>query len=130
MVVPRFVHQALRNEPLTIYGDGNQTRCFCAVTEVVDGIIALSEHPEAFGKVFNLGSTEEVSIRHLADLVVTITGSSSPVEFVSYDIAYEEGFEDMQRRVPAISRANELVGFAPSLGLDDIIRSVIDDLQG
>ncbi|MAG69182.1 MAG: nucleoside-diphosphate sugar epimerase, partial [Acidobacteria bacterium] len=114
MVVPRFVHQALRNEPLTIYGDGNQTRCFCAVTEVVDGIIALSEHPEAFGKVFNLGSTEEVSIRHLADLVVTITGSSSPVEFVSYDIAYEEGFEDMQRRVPAISRANELVGFAPS----------------
>ena len=129
MVVPRFVHQALRNEPLTIYGDGNQTRCFCAVTEVVDGIIALSEHPEAFGKVFNLGSTEEVSIRHLADLVVTITGSSSPVEFVSYDIAYEEGFEDMQRRVPAISRANELVGFAPSLGLDDIIRSVIDDLQ-
>jgi len=130
MVVPRFVHQALRNEPLTIYGDGNQTRCFCAVTEVVDGIIALSEHPEAFGKVFNLGSTEEVSIRHLADLIVTITGSSSPVEFVSYDIAYEEGFEDMQRRVPAISRANELVGFAPSLGLDDIIRSVIDDLQG
>jgi UDP-glucose 4-epimerase len=130
MVVPRFVHQALRNEPLTIYGDGNQTRCFCAVTEVVDGIIALSEHPEAFGKVFNLGSTEEVSIRHLADLVVTITGSSSPVEFVSYDIAYEEGFEDMQRRVPAISRANELVGFAPSVGLDDIIRSVIDDLQG
>jgi len=130
MVVPRFVHQALRNEPLTIYGDGNQTRCFCAVTEVVDGIIALSEHPEAFGKVFNLGSTEEVSIRHLADLVVTITGSPSPVEFVSYDIAYEEGFEDMQRRVPAISRANELVGFAPSVGLDDIIRSVIDDLQG
>ena len=130
MVVPRFVHQALRNEPLTIYGDGNQTRCFCAVTEVVDGIIALSEHPEAFGKVFNLGSTEEVSICHLADLVVTITGSSSPVEFVSYDIAYEEGFEDMQRRVPAISRANELVGFAPSVGLDDIIRSVIDDLQG
>ncbi|MBT7690629.1 MAG: NAD-dependent epimerase/dehydratase family protein [Gemmatimonadales bacterium] len=130
MVVPRFVHQALRNEPLTIYGDGNQTRCFCAVTEVVDGIIALSEHPEAFGKVFNLGSTEEVSIRHLADLIVTITGSSSPVEFVSYDIAYEEGFEDMQRRVPAISRANELVGFAPSVGLDDIIRSVIDDLQG
>ena len=130
MVVPRFVHQALRNEPLTIYGDGNQTRCFCAVTEVVDGIIALSEHPEAFGKVFNLGSTEEVSIRHLADLIVTITGSSSPVEFVSYDLAYEEGFEDMQRRVPAISRANELVGFAPSVGLDDIIRSVIDDLQG
>ena len=127
MVVPRFVHQALRNEPLTIYGDGNQTRCFCAVTEVVDGIIALSEHPGAFGKVFNLGSTEEVSIRDLADRIITITGSSSPLEFISYDMAYEEGFEDMQRRVPSIERAQELVGFSPSVGLDDMIRSVIDD---
>ena len=127
MVVPRFVHQALRNEPLTIYGDGNQTRCFCAVTEVVDGIIALSEHPGAFGKVFNLGSTGEVSIRDLADRIITITGSSSPLEFISYDMAYEEGFEDMQRRVPSIERAQELVGFSPSVGLDDMIRSVIDD---
>ena len=127
MVVPRFVHQALRNEPLTIYGDGNQTRCFCAVTEVVDGIIALSEHPGAFGKVFNLGSTGEVSIRDLADRIITITGSSSSLEFISYDMAYEEGFEDMQRRVPSIERAQELVGFSPSVGLDDMIRSVIDD---
>ena len=127
MVVPRFVHQALRNEPLTIYGDGNQTRCFCAVTEMVDGIIALSEHPGAFGKVFNLGSTGEVSIRDLADRIITITGSSSPLEFISYDMAYEEGFEDMQRRVPSIERAQELVGFSPSVGLDDMIRSVIDD---
>ena len=127
MVVPRFVHQALRNEPLMIYGDGNQTRCFCAVTEVVDGIIALSEHPGAFGKVFNLGSTGEVSIRDLADRIITITGSSSPLEFISYDMAYEEGFEDMQRRVPSIERAQELVGFSPSVGLDDMIRSVIDD---
>ena len=127
MVVPRFVHQALRNEPLTIYGDGNQTRCFCAVTEVVDGIIALSEHPGAFGKVFNLGSTGEVSIRDLADRIITITGSSSSLDFISYDMAYEEGFEDMQRRVPSIERAQELVGFSPSVGLDDMIRSVIDD---
>jgi len=127
MVVPRFVHQALRNEPLTIYGDGNQTRCFCAVTEVVDGIIALSEHPGAFGKVFNLGSTGEVSIRDLADRIITITGSSSSLDFISYDMAYEEGFEDMQRRVPSIERAQELVGFSPLVGLDDMIRSVIDD---
>jgi len=127
MVVPRFVHRALRNEPLTIYGDGNQTRCFCAVIEVVDGIIALSEHPEAFGQVFNLGGTGEVSIRELAERIITITGSSSSLEFISYDMAYEEGFEDMQRRVPSIARAQELVGFAPSVGLDEIIRSVIDD---
>ena len=129
MVVPRFVHRALRNEPLTIYGDGNQTRCFCAVIEVVDGIIALSEHPEAFGQVFNLGGTGEVSIRELAERIITITGSSSSLEFISYDMAYEEGFEDMQRRVPSIARAQELVGFSPSVGLDDIIRSVIDDHQ-
>ena len=127
MVVPRFVHRALRNEPLTIYGDGNQTRCFCAVIEVVDGIIALSEHPEAFGQVFNLGGTGEVSIRELAERIITITGSSSSLEFISYDMAYEEGFEDMQRRVPSIARAQELVGFAPSVGLDEIIRSVVDD---
>ena len=127
MVVPRFVHKALRNEPLTIYGDGNQTRCFCAVTEVVDGMIALAEHPEAFGQVFNLGGTREVSIRDLAEQIIAITGSSSPIEFISYDMAYEEGFEDMQRRVPSIARAQELVGFSPSVGLDDIIRSVIDD---
>ena len=127
MVVPRFVHKALRNEPLTIYGDGNQTRCFCAVTEVVDGMIALAEHPEAFGQVFNLGGTREVSIRDLAEQIIAITGSRSPLEFISYDMAYEEGFEDMQRRVPSIARAQELVGFSPSVGLDDIIRSVIDD---
>ena len=127
MVLPRFVHQALRNEPLTVFGDGVQTRCFCSVSDVVNGIIALSEHPEAFGRVFNLGSTEEVSMRDLAERVIAITESSSQLVFVPYDVAYEAGFEDMQRRVPSIARAHDLVGFVSSVGLDDIIKSVVSD---
>ena len=127
MVVPRFVHQALRNEPLTIYGDGDQTRCFCSVSDVVSGIVALSEHPDAFGGVFNLGSTEEVSMKDLANRIIAITGSSSQLVFIPYDVAYEEGFEDMLRRVPAITRAHDLVGFTPSIALDDIIESVVSD---
>ena len=100
------------------------------IFSIVDGIIALSEHPDAFGKVFNLGGTGEVSMRDLAERIIAITGSSSPLEFISYDVAYEDGFEDMQRRVPSISRAQKLVGFAPTVGLDDMIRSVINDQQG
>ena len=126
MVVPRFVEQALANEPITIYGDGTQTRCFCAVGDIVDGIVVLSETPDAIGRVFNLGGVEEVSIQGLAETVIAITGSSSRIEFVSYDEAYEEGFEDMQRRVPDTTRARELVGFAPTASLDDIIRMVVE----
>ena len=129
MVIPRFVGQALRNEPITIFGDGNQTRCFCHVGDVVEGLVALSEHPEAFGKVFNLGGGEEVSIRELAERVIELTGSQSSLEFIPYDTAYEAGFEDMERRVPNTTRAMQLVGFEPSASLDDIIRSVIDDQQ-
>ena len=126
MVVPRFVEQALANEPITIYGDGTQTRCFCAVGDIVDGIVVLSETPDAIGRVFNLGGVEEVSIQGLAETVIAITGSSSRIEFISYDEAYEEGFEDMQRRVPDTTRARELVGFAPTASLDDIIRMVVE----
>ena len=126
MVVPRFVEQALANEPITIYGDGTQTRCFCAVGDIVDGIVVLSETPDAIGRVFNLGGVEEVSIQGLAETVIAITGSSSRIEFVSYDEAYEEGFEDMQRRVPDTTRARELVGFAPTASLDDIVRMVVE----
>ncbi len=129
MVIPRFVGQALRNEPITVFGDGNQTRCFCHVGDVVEGLVALSEHPEAFGKVFNLGGGEEVSIRELAERVIELTGSQSSLEFIPYDTAYEAGFEDMERRVPNTTRAMQLVGFEPSASLDDIIRSVIDDQQ-
>ena len=129
MVIPRFVGQALRNEPITIFSDGNQTRCFCHVGDVVEGLVALSEHPEAFGKVFNLGGGEEVSIRELAERVIELAGSQSSLEFIPYDAAYEAGFEDMKRRVPNTTRAMQLVGFEPSASLDDIIRSVIDDQQ-
>ncbi len=129
MVIPRFVGQALRNEPITIFGDGNQTRCFCHVGDIVEGLVALSEHPEAFGKVFNLGGGKEVAIRELAERVIKLAGSQSSLEFIPYDAAYEAGFEDMERRVPNTTRAMQLVGFEPSASLDDIIRSVIDDQQ-
>ena len=129
MVIPRFVTQALRGEPLTVFGDGTQTRCFCSVHDVVGGILDLSEHPEALGRVFNLGGTEEVSMAALAERIVRLVGSSSAIEFIPYDVAYEEGFEDMERRVPDTSRAHELVGFAPTSDLDDIIRAVIADQQ-
>ena len=129
MVVPRFVGQALRNEPITIFGDGTQTRCFCHVSDVVKGLVALSEHPEAFGKVFNLGGGEEVSIKELAERVIELAGSQSSLEFLPYDVAYEAGFEDMERRVPNTERARQLVGFKPSTSLDDIVRSVIEDQQ-
>ena len=125
MVIPRFVTQAIRNEPLTVYGDGSQTRCFCYVGDVVSALVALMDHPEAYGKVFNLGGTDEISMDELAHKVVDLADSSSKVRHISYEEAYEEGFEDMQRRVPDITRANALIDFAPSVGLEDIIREVI-----
>ena len=127
MVVPRFIGQALRNQPITVFGDGTQTRCFCHVSDVVGGLISLSEHPDAFGKVFNLGGSEEISMADLAERVIDLVESESHLEFIPYDDAYEEGFEDMARRVPNTNRANRLVGFEPSIGLDDIILSVIAD---
>jgi UDP-glucose 4-epimerase len=106
-----------------------QTRCFCHVSDVVAGLVALSENPEAFGKVFNLGGDEEISIRDLAERVVELVDSESQLEYVPYDAAYEEGFEDMERRVPNTNRAKQLVGFKSSVNLDEIIRSVIEDLR-
>jgi len=125
MVIPRFVSQALRGDPITVYGTGEQTRCFCYVGDVVNGMVALCEHPEAYGRVFNLGGVEEVSMRDLAQRIITAAGSTSKLEFIPYDVAYEEGFEDMQRRVPDTTRAHNLVGFAPTVGLDAIIDMVI-----
>jgi UDP-glucose 4-epimerase len=125
MVIPRFVSQALRGEPITVYGTGEQTRCFCYVGDVVGGMVALCENPDAFGRVFNLGGVEEVSMRDLAERIIDAAGSTSKLEFIPYDVAYEEGFEDMQRRVPDTTRAHNLVGFAPTVGLDEIIAMVI-----
>lgn len=127
MVIPRFVAQALRREPITIYGDGSQTRCFCYVGDVVRALLALVEHGDAYGRVFNLGSEEEVSVDALADIVREETGFGSKVCYVPYEEAYEEGFEDMARRVPDTSRARELVGFEPTLGVRDVVRMVIDE---
>lgn len=130
MVIPRFVGQALRGEPLTVYGDGTQTRCFCHVDEIVGALVALVEHPDAYGNVFNLGRPDEVSIEALARRVIELSGSSSGVRYVPYSEAYPEGFEDMNRRVPDVSRARALIGFDPQRGLDQILRSVIEYRSG
>ncbi len=130
MVIPRFVSQALRNEPITVYGTGEQTRCFCFVGDVVKGMVDLCDHPEAYGRVFNLGGSEEVSMKELAKRIISASGSSSRLDFIPYDVAYEEGFEDMQRRVPDTARAHALIGFQPTVGLDEIIRLVIDEQRG
>jgi len=124
MVVPNLVGQALRNEPLTVFGDGNQTRCFSYVGDVVPAMIQLSEERSAYGQAFNLGGAEEVSILALAERIITSTGSSSTVELIPYEEAYSAGFEDMRRRVPDNTKANELVGFVPATPLDEIIRRV------
>lgn len=125
MVLPRFVRQALAGEPLTIYGDGEQSRCFGDVADVIGAIVKLAEHPGAIGQVFNVGSTEEVTIRQLAERVIDTSGSSSEIKYVPYEEAYAPGFEDMRRRVPDISKINQLIGYEPHFTLDDTIRRVI-----
>lgn len=126
MVIPTFVKQALAGQAITVYGDGQQTRCFGYVGDVVDALVKLMEEPEAVGQVFNIGSNEEISILELANRVKELTNSSSEIVFVPYDEAYEEGFEDMRRRIPDISKVGSLVGFRPRMALDGILRSVIE----
>ena len=125
MVIPRFVQQALQGESLTIYGNGKQSRCFLHVKDAVHGMIALMESAEAVGEAFNLGSQEEVTIESLARQILGLTSSSSRLDYIPYDKAYEAGFEDMIRRVPDISKANRTVGFTPTMKLKDILQSVI-----
>jgi UDP-glucose 4-epimerase len=129
MVMPRFVSQALRNEPLTVYGTGEQKRCFIHVKDVVDALIKLMEEPRAIGEVLNIGSQEEVSIEQLAKEIIRLTNSKSKIEYISYDKAYEKGFEDMQRRVPDITKINKLLGFKPTYNLSEIIRDIIKYLR-
>ncbi len=125
MVVPRLVRQALRNEPMTVYGDGSQSRCFCDVRDVVDAIIRLAGHVQAAGGVFNVGGTEEVTIEELAHRIRSLTGSRSLITHVRYEDAYSPGFEDMRRRVPDIARLQNLLGWRPQHSLDDSLQSVI-----
>jgi UDP-glucose 4-epimerase len=124
MVIPRFVQQALTGEDLTVFGDGDQRRCFCHVQDAVRALISLLDHPGSVGRAFNVGSQEEITINDLAALVIRMTGSSSKVTWVPYDVAYEEGFEDMLRRLPDISRIRGLTGWEPNRSLEDIITDV------
>jgi UDP-glucose 4-epimerase len=126
MVLPNFVKCALADAPITVHGDGLQTRSFTWVGDVVSAILRLVDEPKAYGEVFNIGNGAETSIRELAYKVKAITGSNSPIRFVRYAEAFDDSFEDMPRRVPDISKARRFVGFAPTVHLDEIIRNVVE----
>jgi len=126
MVLPRFVSQALAGKPITVYGTGEQSRCFTWVGDVVQAVRQLAVHPQAVGEIFNVGGTEEISIRDLAFLIKDLTGSTSDVNFIPYDEAYEEGFEDMHRRVPSLEKIQNLVGYKPSLDVVGIVSQVAE----
>jgi UDP-glucose 4-epimerase len=130
MVVPRFVSQALVGEPLTVYGDGHQTRCFCHVADVVQALFGLMTEESAYGNVFNVGATSEISILDLARRIVELTGSDSEISMIPYDEAYGEGFEDMYRRVPDIAKVQALIGWTPTHVLEDIVGDVVTHQQG
>lgn len=130
MVIPTLVKQALAGRPLTVYGDGKQTRCFGYVGDVVKALVKLMDHEEAVGQVFNIGSNEEISINALAERIKTLTRSDSEIVLVPYSEAYEEGFEDMPRRVPDIAKIQALVGFRPDTSLETILREIISYHSG
>jgi UDP-glucose 4-epimerase len=125
MVIPRFVAQALAGEPITVYGDGTQTRCFAHVLDVVSALVRLIGHPEAAGQVFNVGNDQEISILALAERVRSLTGSRSPIRTVPYGEAYTAGFEDMHRRVPDLTKVRRLIGYQPTRDLDQILADII-----
>jgi UDP-glucose 4-epimerase len=125
MVLPTFVKQGLRSEPLTVFGNGKQSRCFTHVGDIVKGLVQCISCDASIGQVFNLGNTEEVTMNALAERVIEATGSTSTIKYLSYDEAYGAGFEDMQRRVPDISKARQWFGYAPTQSLDNIINSVV-----
>jgi len=129
MVVPRFIEAALRNERIEVHGDGTQSRCFGHVADVVEGLVRMIETPACFGKVLNLGNSEEVSINDLAKRTIAIIGSSSEIKYIPYDQVYGEGFEDMRRRVPSLEKARELIGYQPTRTLEDIINDVATELR-
>jgi UDP-glucose 4-epimerase len=129
MVVPRFVQAAMKNEPITVYGDGTQQRCFGHVHDVVEGLVKLLDSPECFGQVINLGNSEEVSINGLAEKAIELTGSTSRIRYISYDEAYGDGFEDMQRRVPNLEKAGRLIGYKPTRTLENIINDVANEFK-
>lgn len=126
MVIPRMVGQALRGEPITVYGDGSQVRCFTYVADVVDALIALAEQPQAEGQIYNVGNNQAVTITELATRIKALSGSSSEIVYIPYEQAYEAGFEDMRVRVPDLSKIKQLIGYQPKFSLDEILQKVID----
>lgn len=129
MVVPRFIHSAMKNEPITVFGDGTQQRCFGHVLDVVEGLSKLLESPQCFGQVINLGNDEEVSILGLAEKAIELSGSKSEIRFIPYEEAYGDGFEDMRRRVPGLDKAKKLIGYQPTRSLTDIINDVANEFR-
>ncbi len=129
MVIPRFVEQALNNEPLTIYGDGKQTRTFTYVEDVVTALIGLMDCESATGEVFNIGGTEEISIQELAQRIINLSGSASQIQHIPYEEAFEKDFEDMQRRVPSIKKIDAAIGFTPRTDLETILSKVISAMS-
>ena len=124
MVVPRFVTAALRNEPIQVYGSGDQIRCFCHVSDAIRALLLVIDSDKAIGQVFNVGNNQQISIMDLAKKVIEITSSKSEIKTILYSEAYPEGFEDMQRRVPDISKIKHILGWSPEIGLDQIIRDI------
>jgi UDP-glucose 4-epimerase len=129
MVIPRLVRQAIAGEPMTVFGDGEQSRCFCHVSDVVDGVLRLLDADDAIGEAFNLGSTEEITILDLARRIKEKTGSASEIKLIPYDEAYERGFEDMRRRVPDTSKVTAATGWTPQYTLDAILDDVIAEAR-
>jgi UDP-glucose 4-epimerase len=129
MVLPRFIDQALAGRPLTVYGEGTQRRCFGHVYDVVSALASLMQEKEAYGEVVNVGSQEEVSILELADRVVELTGSSSGISLIPYDEAYEDGFEDMHRRIPDIEKVGRIIGWQPTRTLNDIVADMVQSAK-
>jgi UDP-glucose 4-epimerase len=129
MVVPRFVRQALDGAPITVYGDGRQSRCFTDIEDAVRATVALSTHADTPGHVFNVGSSQEITMGELAGRVKALAGSPSSIVFVPYDEAYQPGFEDLRRRVPDIGKAGRFVGYRPRVSLDETLRRVIDSAR-
>lgn len=129
MVIPRFVEQGLAGGPITVYGDGEQSRCFAWVGDVVRGMVGLMEASGAVGQVFNLGASTEITINALAEKVKVKTGGKAEIRRIPYDQAYEEGFEDMRRRVPSLEKAGKAIGYKPTVGIDEILEKVIASLR-
>ena len=124
MVVPRFIEAALKNEPLSIYGSGEQIRCFCHISDVIRALLLVIDSDQAVGEVFNIGNNQQSSINQLAEQVISLLGSKSKIKRISYEDAYPQGFEDMQRRVPDISKIKRVLGWSPQLDLDQIIKDI------